>query len=69
MKYTMMPVIDIYELRDEIEKMFPDVDFDQRRLDGGLGLSFLRIMAMTATSVSLLRMVLCHIITSRMKPI
>ena len=37
MKYTMMPVIDIYELRDEIEKMFPDVDFDQRRLDGGLG--------------------------------
>ena len=37
MKYEMMPVIDIYELRDEIEKMFPDVDFDQRRLDGGLG--------------------------------
>lgn len=37
MKYTMMPVIDIYELRDEIEKMFPDVDFDPRRLDGGLG--------------------------------
>ena len=37
MKYTMMPVIDIYELRDEIEKMFPDVDFDQHRMDGGLG--------------------------------
>lgn len=37
MKYEMVPVIDIYELHDEIEKEFPDVDFEPRRLDGGLG--------------------------------
>lgn len=37
MKHDIMVVIDIYELRDEIDKMFPDAPFNPRYMDGGLG--------------------------------